>query len=104
MTCFGLPHRISIAGFIQESFYARNVLVQPGPSTHPLDQRSLKTPSFRVVDFSRCQSWSDLYSEERGDMDPSGRDGKATIEERTVLKFTKLFSKERQMAKDPILG
>lgn len=37
-------------------------------------------------------------------MDPSGRDDKAAIEERTELKFTKLFSKERQMAKDTILG
>jgi hypothetical protein len=104
MICFTIPHRLSIAGFTQGSFYARNVLVQPGPLTHPLDQRSLKTLSFRVVDFGRCQSWSDLFSEGRGDMDPSGRDDKAAIEERTELKFTKLFSKERQMAKDTILG
>ncbi|KAF7349317.1 hypothetical protein MSAN_01721200 [Mycena sanguinolenta] len=63
MICFVFPHTLYNEGFIQNSFYARNILVQPGPLTHPPDQRSLKTPSFRVIDFGRCKSWDDLLGD-----------------------------------------
>jgi hypothetical protein len=40
-------------GFLQQSTYARNMLVQPGPLTVPPMERSLDTPSFRIIDFGR---------------------------------------------------
>jgi hypothetical protein len=33
--------------------YKRNVLVQPGPLTVPLANRSLDEPSYRIIDFGR---------------------------------------------------
>ena len=37
--------------------YARNMLVQPGPLSAPRTERSMDTPSFRIIDFGRY--WSD---------------------------------------------
>lgn len=45
--------RLHYAGFTQNSFSARNVLYQAGPLALPPSQRSLKTPSFRIIDFGR---------------------------------------------------
>ena len=49
--------RLHINNYIHGSFYQRNVLVQPGPLTRPPEERSMKMPSYRVIDFGR----SDLY-------------------------------------------
>jgi hypothetical protein len=43
------------AGFLQGSIYPRNILIQSGPLTRPLSERSLATPSFRIIDFGRAQ-------------------------------------------------
>lgn len=43
------------ADIIQKSPYARNILVQPGPLTRPPMQRSIHTPSFRLIDFGRAE-------------------------------------------------
>lgn len=51
--------RLHYAGFTQGSFYVRNILVQPGPLTAPPEERSSKTPSFRVIDFGRAEEWDD---------------------------------------------
>ncbi|KAJ3552620.1 hypothetical protein NM688_g4057 [Phlebia brevispora] len=51
--CYSLILRLNNAGITQGSFYPRNVLIQPGPLTAPPGDRSLKTPSFRIVDFGR---------------------------------------------------
>ncbi|KAJ7627523.1 hypothetical protein DFH06DRAFT_728746 [Mycena polygramma] len=64
--CFTFLHSLYRAGFIQNSFYERNLLVQPGPLTHPPDQRSTETPSFRLVDFGRAQRWDDFLSKATG--------------------------------------
>ncbi|KAJ6484377.1 hypothetical protein C8R47DRAFT_980865, partial [Mycena vitilis] len=61
--CFTFLHRLHSAGFLQKSFYARNILVQPGPLTRPPDQRSLETPFFRLVDFGRGRRVDDLTSD-----------------------------------------
>ena len=53
---------------MQGSPYARNVLVQPGPLTHPPERRSLDTPSFRVIDFGRGEAYKereDMTHDER---------------------------------------
>jgi hypothetical protein len=57
MECFSLILRLHCAHFIQNSFYVRNILVQPGPLTHPPALRSSKTPSFRIIDFGRSEYW-----------------------------------------------
>ncbi|KAJ7243195.1 hypothetical protein B0H12DRAFT_1188760 [Mycena haematopus] len=90
MICFAFPHSLYNLGFIQNSFYARNILVQPGPLTHPPDQRSSKTPSFRVIDFGRSKYW-DEFSDQVGATD---------IQD----KWETLFSSEREMAKETIFG
>ncbi|KAI0266233.1 hypothetical protein BC834DRAFT_843260 [Gloeopeniophorella convolvens] len=53
-----LIDRVHGAGFVQGSFYQRNVLVQPGPLDKPHGERSLEQPSFRIIDFGRgmCES------------------------------------------------
>jgi hypothetical protein len=43
------------AGFLQGSVYPRNILVQPGPLTLPPSERSLESPSFRIIDFGRAE-------------------------------------------------
>ena len=42
------------AGFLQGSIYPRNMLIQPGPLTLPPSERSLASPSFRIIDFGRA--------------------------------------------------
>ena len=43
------------AGFLQGSIYPRNMLIQPGPLTLPPSERSLASPSFRIIDFGRAE-------------------------------------------------
>lgn len=52
-TIVGLYDRLHKASFTQCSVYPRNVLVQPGPLTHPPAERSFDTPSYRIIDFGR---------------------------------------------------
>ncbi|KAI0819903.1 hypothetical protein BC628DRAFT_1423425 [Trametes gibbosa] len=51
--CYKLFERLHEAGFIQNSTYERNIVVQPGPLSVPRKERSLRTPSFRIIDFGR---------------------------------------------------
>ncbi|KAI0761357.1 hypothetical protein BD413DRAFT_617090 [Trametes elegans] len=48
-----LFERMHDAGFIHGSPYPRNVLIQPGPVSVRRAERSMNTPSFRVIDFGR---------------------------------------------------
>ncbi|EKM57232.1 uncharacterized protein PHACADRAFT_254885 [Phanerochaete carnosa HHB-10118-sp] len=50
--------RLHYSGFVQGSFFVRNIMVQPGPLTAPPELRSKKTPSFRVIDFGRGEEWN----------------------------------------------
>ncbi|KAH8985778.1 hypothetical protein EDB86DRAFT_2323457 [Lactarius hatsudake] len=52
-TILGMFDRLHNARFIQRSIHRRNILVQPGPLTHPLAERSLDNPSYRIIDFGR---------------------------------------------------
>ena len=40
-------------GFAHGSLFERNVVVEPGPICLPPEERSLASPSFRLVDFGR---------------------------------------------------
>jgi len=52
-TITDMYERLHDARFVQKSAYPRNILVQPGPLTHPRAERSLENPSFRLIDFGR---------------------------------------------------
>ncbi|KAF8189812.1 hypothetical protein K438DRAFT_1832139 [Mycena galopus ATCC 62051] len=118
MICFAFIHRLSFDGFIQNSFFDRNILVQPGPLTHPPSQRSLETPSFRVVDFGRCRWWRDLLSEAKGagvksmtviDNFSASEGDRDKVEAASFRKqaretWKELFLSEREVAKDTIFG
>ncbi|KAL7284757.1 hypothetical protein ACG7TL_002064 [Trametes sanguinea] len=50
--------RLHEADFVQCSSYPRNMLVQPGPLSAPREQRSMDSPSFRIIDFGRGEALS----------------------------------------------
>ncbi len=52
-TIGGMYERLHDARFVQKSLFQRNILVQPGPLTHPRAERSLENPSYRLIDFGR---------------------------------------------------
>ncbi|CAL1710134.1 unnamed protein product [Somion occarium] len=56
--CYSLMLRLHLANFVQGSSYVRNIVVQPGPLTAPPEKRSKKTPSFRIIDFGRGDTWA----------------------------------------------
>ncbi|TFY73015.1 hypothetical protein EWM64_g10997, partial [Hericium alpestre] len=60
---FSLLIRLHLDGVVQNSFFTRNILMQPGPLTRPPAERTLKRPSFRVIDFGRAQRWKDMAKE-----------------------------------------
>ncbi|KAI0658078.1 hypothetical protein C8Q70DRAFT_1135933 [Cubamyces menziesii] len=53
--CFSLMLRLHALKITQGSFYVRNVLIQPGPLSAPPSQRTLRIPSFRIIDFGRAR-------------------------------------------------
>ncbi|KAI9787835.1 MAG: hypothetical protein M1816_007402 [Peltula sp. TS41687] len=55
--------RLHNAGFVHNSPYVRNMLVQPGPLTRSPSQRSIRTPSFRLIDFGRVKRLEDYRAE-----------------------------------------
>ncbi|KAJ4002308.1 hypothetical protein F5050DRAFT_1544809, partial [Lentinula boryana] len=57
--CFTILLRLHHANFIHKSFYVRNFLKQPGPLTKPPQERSISSPSFRLIDFGRTRIWRD---------------------------------------------
>ena len=66
--------------------YMRNMVVQPGPLNVPRPERTMKQPSFRIIDFGRMQM--------RGDFKSPGS-GK---------KFAKACEEEREWAYDVLVG
>ncbi|KAH9924993.1 uncharacterized protein BXZ73DRAFT_79122 [Epithele typhae] len=54
--CFSLFKYLHDAGFANLSANPYDILVQPGPLGVPSAQRSLRAPSFRIVDFGRAEA------------------------------------------------
>ena len=50
-----LVERLHEAGVVHLSTYERNMLVQPGPLSAPRAERSLSSPSFRIIDYGRAK-------------------------------------------------
>lgn len=59
--CYTHMLRLHYADFIQNSGYVRNIMVQPGPLHRPPSERSIKTPSFRIIDFGRGEVFPDWF-------------------------------------------
>ncbi|KAH7885016.1 hypothetical protein F5I97DRAFT_1811584, partial [Phlebopus sp. FC_14] len=56
--CAALLFRFHYAGWLHESFAARNIVVQYGlPTTFPLERALKPTPSFRLIDFGRSREY-----------------------------------------------
>ncbi|KAL7284758.1 hypothetical protein ACG7TL_002065 [Trametes sanguinea] len=55
---YHLFERLHEDGFVQYSSFERNMLVQPGPLSVPREQRSMNSPSFRIIDFGRGEALS----------------------------------------------
>jgi len=52
--------------FLHNSPYVRNILIQPGPLTRPPNERSIVTPSFRIIDFGRTERYDAYLARARG--------------------------------------
>ena len=52
--------------FLHNSPYVRNILIQPGPLTRPPNERSIVTPSFRIIDFGRTERYETYLAKDRG--------------------------------------
>ncbi|KAH9903246.1 hypothetical protein C8Q73DRAFT_751029 [Cubamyces lactineus] len=70
--CFSLILRLHELGITQNSFYVRNILIQPGPLSMPPSMRSFKTPSFRIIDFGRARVLTYLLADVK-ETDPDKR-------------------------------
>ncbi|KAI0329800.1 hypothetical protein GY45DRAFT_1435189 [Cubamyces sp. BRFM 1775] len=70
--CFSLILRLHDMGITQNSFYLRNILIQPGPLSMPPSMRSFKTPSFRIIDFGRARVLTYMLAEVK-EADPEKR-------------------------------
>ena len=51
--CYSLYLRFHSEGYLHQSTYIRNIVMQPGPLTRHPQERSNSTPSFRLIDFGR---------------------------------------------------
>ncbi|KAF8905708.1 hypothetical protein CPB85DRAFT_1224568 [Mucidula mucida] len=56
--------RLQRAGVCHGSFKSANALQQPGPISAPPPERSLDTPSFRLIDFGRTEKREDVSERE----------------------------------------
>ncbi|KAA1475651.1 hypothetical protein DENSPDRAFT_842457 [Dentipellis sp. KUC8613] len=65
---FSMALRLHFEGIVQNSFFTRNIVMQPGPLTLPPEKRSIDRPSFRVIDFGRAELWADLHKAAVGNM------------------------------------
>ncbi|KAI0658069.1 hypothetical protein C8Q70DRAFT_918023 [Cubamyces menziesii] len=70
--CFSLILRLHDLGITQNSFFVRNILIQPGPLYLPPSMRSYKTPSFRIIDFGRARVLTYLLADVK-EADPDKR-------------------------------
>ena len=52
--CLSLMYRLHLEDIVQNTFFIRNILRQPGPLYVAPEKRSNDTPSFRVIDFGRA--------------------------------------------------
>ncbi|KLO09419.1 hypothetical protein SCHPADRAFT_566026 [Schizopora paradoxa] len=68
--CWSLLERLHLGGFVHNSVYERNILIQNGPIHYSPFKRSDLHPRFRLIDFGRCEevdeSGRNAFLERRG--------------------------------------
>ncbi|KAI0079856.1 hypothetical protein K474DRAFT_1616965 [Panus rudis PR-1116 ss-1] len=78
--------RLHVEDYLHNSFYLRNILMQPGPLTRQPSHRSLSTPSFRLIDFGRTETLKSHLEykrwKKRQQMEGDGGNGKGADEEK----------------------
>ncbi|KAF8333631.1 uncharacterized protein EI90DRAFT_2916492 [Cantharellus anzutake] len=89
--CMSLLYRMHLENYKHGSAHVRNIVVQPGPLTLPPWRRSLKHPSFRMVDFGRTMYFSDYIEECRRSRPRDENCYFAPREERKTLKRELLY-------------
>ncbi|KDQ10309.1 hypothetical protein BOTBODRAFT_115974 [Botryobasidium botryosum FD-172 SS1] len=109
-TCASWSHllRLHIAGFVQGSFHTRNLLVQPGPLCLPPSQRTMKHPSYRIIDFGRgraerdyADNWAFVLREKKEDQEQAMVS--LSVEEADVLASLYLGGQARDVdEEDPL--
>lgn len=87
--------RLHHADFVQNSLYTRNILRQPGPLTVRPSERSLKTPSFRIIDFGRG-AFGPWYIERKLGVQ-GGRPGPPTVPTREEMIKLKEAETDRKL-------
>ncbi|KAH9903255.1 hypothetical protein C8Q73DRAFT_45050 [Cubamyces lactineus] len=62
--CYELFKRLHAGGFVQQSPFERNILVQPGSLSVPRAERTMDRPSYRIIDFGRGEALALLDPDE----------------------------------------
>ena len=88
---------------MQNSFFARNILIQPGPLTVSPSLRSISTPSFRVVDYGRAECWKYFHLQECPGKRQDGDIGEI-IHQLAVSGWGEMLAREKDLAKDTLYG
>ncbi|KLO09416.1 hypothetical protein SCHPADRAFT_834061 [Schizopora paradoxa] len=57
--CWSLLERLNLGGFVHNSVFERNILIQNGPVQWSPFKRSSLHPRFRLIDFGRCEKIDD---------------------------------------------
>lgn len=55
--CSSLVARFHRAGYVHNSLFTRNIVMQPGPLTQPPWLRTMNSASFRLIDFGRTERY-----------------------------------------------
>ncbi|KIY65467.1 hypothetical protein CYLTODRAFT_356774 [Cylindrobasidium torrendii FP15055 ss-10] len=63
-TVYSFAHRLHRRGIVHGAIEAPNVLVQPGPLSKPPSQRSIDTPSYRIVNWGAALQSSSVTRKE----------------------------------------
>ncbi|KAI0918510.1 hypothetical protein AcV5_002486 [Taiwanofungus camphoratus] len=99
--CYTHVLRLHYEGFVQNSVYARNILIQPGPRWVHRSKRSFHEPSFRIIDFGRCDWYDDWYKSRYGTLERAKDDDE---EEGRVLPWMADFQIEDQVNHSGLLA
>lgn len=72
--CWSLLERLHLGGFVHNSVYERNILIQSGPVQWSPFKRSNMHPRFRLIDFGRCTETDESGMRAYGEFDKADRE------------------------------
>ncbi|KAI0080013.1 hypothetical protein K474DRAFT_1769692 [Panus rudis PR-1116 ss-1] len=94
--CYSFIIRMHALDYQHNSFYLRNILIQPGPLTRAPSLRSWSTPSFRLIDFGRTETEKQfLESMKEKKADSEGKDlSEVVVSTEEVTSWKTKFQRE----------